>query len=413
MTTKNTRRFHGWRIVGAASGFQFLQAGLLTQAFGAYVAVLSEERGWSKTGLSGGAALQSLEAAVLGPVLGWLIDRMGARPMIRVGVVIYAIGFTMLGAMDSLATFYAAVIVIAIGSSLCGYFPLTVAIVHWFERKRARALAIMSSGLALGGLFVPVVAWSIQSMGWRVTAFASGALLLVVGLPLANLIHRQPQDIGQTVDGLPPEPRHLEEAAAEARTEREFTAREALATRAFWLLSLGHAMALLVVTSVSVHAITHMKAGLGYSVAQASLVITVMTVSQLGGVALGAMIGDRYDKRRIAAVCMLMHAAGLLLLTFATGWAMLLAFALLHGVAWGLRGPMMQAIRADYFGRRAIGMILGLSSAIIALGQIAGPMTAGVFADLTGDYRMGFTVLAITAASGSLVFLAAKRPVRP
>ena len=77
-----TPRFDGWRLVAAAAAIQCLQAGLLQAAFGAYVAVLVEERGWSKTALSGAAALQSLEAAILGPLLGWVIDRSGARRMI-------------------------------------------------------------------------------------------------------------------------------------------------------------------------------------------------------------------------------------------------------------------------------------------------------------------------------------------
>jgi len=98
------------------------------------------------------------------------------------------------------------------------------------------------------------------------------------------------------------------------------------------------------------------------------------------------------------------------MLTYATGTGMLVAFALLHGGAWGLRGPFMQAIRADYFGRRSIGMILGLSALIIVIGQIGGPIVAGIFADMTGNYRMGFTVLAILAILGSLFFLLAKRP---
>jgi MFS family permease len=181
-------------------------------------------------------------------------------------------------------------------------------------------------------------------------------------------------------------------------------------TGAFWLLTVGHGFALLVVSAVNVHAITHMNQGLGYSLAQASLFVTTMTVAQAGGVMLGWTIGDRFDKRRISAACMLMHAAGLLMLTYAASAAWLLAFALLHGTAWGLRGPFMQALRADYFGRRSIGMILGISAVFIAIGQVAGPMVAGGLADLTGDYRAGFTLLALLAGSGSLAFLLARRP---
>jgi MFS family permease len=130
-------------------------------------------------------------------------------------------------------------------------------------------------------------------------------------------------------------------------------------------------------------------------------------------VALGWWIGDRYKKRLIAAACMLGHALGLLLLTYAVSLWMVIAFALLHGTAWGLRGPFMQAMRADYFGRSAIGMILGLSFMIIVVGQVGGPIIPGIFADLTGDYRVGFTIIAVLAGLGSGFFLLARKPQRP
>ncbi len=405
--------FYGWRMVGAASGIQFIQAGLLQQAFGAYVAVLTDERGWSKTALSGAAALQSVEAALLGPALGWIVDRFGAQVMIRAGILMFGLGFLLLSQIDSLGMFYAAIVVMAIGTSLSGFFPLTVAIIQWFEKKRARALATMGLGLAIGGIFVPVVAWSIQTFGWRITAFASGVLAIAIGMPLAGMIRRRPEDYGETVDGLPPQAAADASATGEPLDAREFTVGEALRTSAFWLISLGHGVALLVVTAVNVHAINHMKSGLGYSIEQASLVITLMTVSQVVGVMLGWTIGDRAEKRTLAAVCMLMHAVGLLMLTYAQGWPLLAAFAVLHGVAWGLRGPLMQAIRADYFGRRSIGMILGLSTALIAIGQVGGPMVAGVTADMTGDYRVGFTLLAVIVGLGSALFVFAKRPPPP
>ncbi len=415
MSAGSTRIFYGWRIVGAAGGLQFLQSALMHQAFGAYVAMLSDEKGWSKTALSGAAALQSVESALLGPLLGWFVDRFGARGMVRLGTLLFGLGMIMLSRIDSLAGFYAAVVLIAVGTSVGGYFPLTVAIVHWFERQRARALSSMSFGLALGGTVVPLVAWAMQTWGWRATALGSGLLVIIVGWPLASLVYGKPQDRGETVDGLPapvpPDPKQAPGAAvSEASTRQGFTVAEALRTRAFWLLGMGHSFALLVVTAVSVHAITHMKESLGYSLAEASIVITVMTIAQGGGVLLSWTLGDRYDKRRLAAATMLMHGGGLLMLTFASGPLMLGAFALLHGVAWGLRGPLMQAIRADYFGRHAIGMILGLSTVLLAVGQIGGPMIAGMMADLTGDYRAGFTLLALLAGLGSLFFVLARKP---
>jgi len=403
--------FYGWRISFAGAAMQFLLSSLLVQAFGAYVAVLSEQKGWSKTALAAGAALQSVEGAVLGPLLGFLVDRLGPRAMVHAGVVVMALGFACFGLVDTLPGFYGAVLLLVVGGSLCGYFPFSVTLVHWFQRRRARALSLMSLGLALGGISAPAVGWAMQTFGWQHMAFVSSVLFLVFGLALARIVRRNPAEIGETMDGLPPAPPSPETPGAPAQpSSRSFTAGEALRTRAFWLLGFGHALALVVVTAVNVHAISHIKEGLGYTLPQAGFVITLMTLSQAVGVLLGAAKGDRWDKRHVAAGCMVAHMAGLLMLTWAVHPLMLGAFAVLHGVAWGLRGPFMQALRADYFGLQAIGMILGLSAILISIGQVAGPLIAGAFADATGSYRWGFTLLALLAGSGSLLFLLARKP---
>ena len=288
-------------MVGAACAIQFLQAGLLHHAFGAYFAVLMEEFGWSKTALSGAAALQPMEAAILGPLLGWIIDRFGPQGMIRIGIVIFGAGFIFLSTINTLTGFYAAIIVIAFGASLCGYFPLNVSVIRWFDRHRSRALSFITLGLAMGGVFVPVVAWSMQTFGWRATALGSGILILAAGWPLASVFRGRPADHGEIVDGAVPPP--LAPGASAPPPAREFSTTEALRTWAFWLISLGHAFALLVVYAVNVHAITHMKESLGYSVSQASIFITLTTLAQIGGVLLGSVIGDRFEKRRLSAAC--------------------------------------------------------------------------------------------------------------
>ncbi|MEN9416508.1 MAG: putative sialic acid transporter [Pseudomonadota bacterium] len=417
-------------MVAASAGLQFLLSALLIQAFGAYVAVLSAEFGWSRTALAGGAAIQSIEGALIGPLLGWLVDRFGPRAVVRAGVLTFAVGFLGFSAVSSIAGFYVAVTVIAVGASMSGYFPLSIALMHFFERRRARALSLMSLGLAAGGLALPLLGWSIAGFGWRATCVGAAAVILIVGWPLASMLRRHPSELGLQVDGepaaLPAQPvasagRAAFGAAASAAAAGSAAparplpaagmgAREALRTPAFWLLAFGHALALLVVTAVNVHAISHMKQQLGYSLPQASFIITLMTLAQGAGMLLGAAVGDRWSKTRLAALCMLAHMVGLLMLAYAVhGW-MLGVFAVLHGMAWGLRGPLMQALRADYFGVRAIGMIMGLSAVVISLGQVVGPLVAGMAYDATGHYRHGFLVIALMAGAGSWMFLRARRP---
>jgi len=404
------KAFYGWRIVVAGGALQFLQSLLLNQSFGVYLAVLVEDRGWSKTAVAGAAALKSTEVAILGPVLGWAVDRFGARGIVRVGVVTFGIGFVLLSRIETLLGFYAAFVVVALGSSMFSNSIVGVAIIQWFERRRARALSALQFGSAIGGLFVFLVAASIQAFGWRATAAGSGVIAILAGWLLARVIRSRPEDYGETVDGVPPAPREDGNRPATAPLRHGLTVREALRTQAFWLMNFGHTFALLAVTAINVHAVAHIKEGLGYSLSLATIVFTLVTVGQFVGVMLGWVIGDRFQKRLVAAACMLMHAAGLLMLTYATGLGVLVAAALVHGVGWGLRGPFMQAMRADYFGRSSIGMIIGLSSVIMVIGQIGGPILAGMFADWNGNYRMGFTILALLCGAGSLFFLMAKPP---
>lgn len=402
-------------MVAAAFGVQLLTSGLLMQSYGAYVAVLQEQRGWSKTALAGAFSFTQLVGGLIGPVQGVIMDRVGPRAIMRFGFIVFGIGFMVLSQVNSLMAYYGAFFLLAVGFSCSAFFPLSVALVNWFERKRARVLSTMSLGFAVGGLMVPVVALSLEQFGWRNTAFVSGVLMIVVGLPLAQVMRRRPEDYGEVVDGVrEPEPAGVAGAAAPLLPiNRDFTLREAMRTRAFWLISLGHGSALLVVGAVSVHVISHLNENLGYSVGGAALVVTFMTIFQVVGMLVGGALGDRIDMRLIAATCMLMHMIALLAVTFATSVFMVGIFAVLHGLAWGARGPLMQAIRADYFGRTYFGAIMGASTTIIMIGQIAGPLLAGLLADRTGDYVAGFTVLAVLSGAGSLFFIFAKRPAPP
>jgi MFS family permease len=296
----------------------------------------------------------------------------------------------------------------ALGSSLGGYLPIGVAIVRWFRRRRALALSISGTGMSIGGLLTPLVVLAMSRFGWRWTAFASGLLVIAVGLPLAQIVRSRPEALGLTPDGDPP---RTDSPDAPARAvELNFTPRQAIATRAFWYISAGHGAALLVVSAVLVHMVIHVTERLGFSLPQAASVVALMTVMQAIGQVSGGWLGDRFSKRRIAAACMLGHAVGLIVLALATAFWMVLAFAVLHGLAWGMRGPLMAAIRADYFGSASFGMISGISSMVLMVGMMGGPLVAGILADRTGSYVPGFAVLALLAALGSLFFLLARRP---
>ena len=391
---------------------------LMFHAYGAYVVLLRKEFGWSKTMLSAAFAMARAESGILGPVQGWLTDRFGPRVLIQIGMVVFGVGFMLFSQIDSPVTFFLTFFMIAMGTGLGGYLPIATAIVAWFRRRRALALSLASTGMPVGGLLTQVVVLSLTRFGWRWTAFLSGVVILMSGLPLARLVRHRPEAYGEHPDGERPDP-EAEGAARRAggpvarAPGRDFTAREAMRTPAFWYISLGHGASLLVVSAVTVHLVTHVTEQLGYSLGQAAAVVALMTVMQVAGQVGGGWSGDRFSKRAITAVCMVGHAVALLLLASATVFWMVLGFAVLHGAAWGARGPLMAAMRADYFGSAAFGAITGMSSMIVMLGMMGGPIIAGVMADRTGSYESGFQLLATLAGLASVFFVLARRPSPP
>ncbi len=401
------RVFYGWWVVAAGFGLEGLIGALLFHAYGAYAVMLREEFGWSKTMISAAFAMARAESGILGPLQGWLTDRFGPRALIRVGMVIFGLGFMLFSQLDGPVTFFATFFLMAVGSSLSGYLPIGAAVVAWFRRRRALALSITGMGMSLGGLLTPLIALSLSRAGWRWTAFASGVLVLAVGLPLAQLVRHRPEAYGLAPDGVPVS---TEPGAPSPEVDHDFTGRQAIATRAFWYLAIGHGAALLVVSAVMVHMIIHVTEQLGYSLQQAGGVVALLTATQAIGQLSGGWLGDRFSKRWIAAACMLAHAVALVILAFSTAFWMVTVFAVMHGLAWGMRGPLMAALRADYFGSTSFGMIAGLSSMIVMLGMIGGPLVAGILADRTGSYVPGFIVLATLAALGSIAFILARPP---
>ena len=403
---KTSRIFYGWWIVSAGFIINTVNGGFVFHAFGAYVVLLEDDFGWNRTAFAFAFALQRVESGLLGPIEGWAIDRFGPRRVMMTGIVIFALGFFAFSLVNSLPEFYAAFLLIALGSALGSFLPVTVAVVNWFNSRRALALALVSMGFAAGGLLQPLVVFLLESLGWRSVAVLSGVVVLVVGLPLASLVRHRPEDHGMRPDG----------AAAtddELAPERGFTARQAMRTRAFWFIALGHSSSLLVMGAVMVHFVAHVES-LDYSLGFAASMITVMTFAMVvGQTVIGGFLGDRINKRRTIIVALFGHTVALLLLAFAGNVWMIVAFAVINGLAMGARGPLIQAMRADYFGRTSFGTIMGFSSMVMMIGITIGPVIAGISYDTTGSYEIGFTLLAILAAFGSLFFLFATKPELP
>ena len=133
-----SRVYYGWWIVVAGAINQTIINLTLGRSFGAYAVLLERDFGWSKTALSAAYSMQQAENGILGPFQGWLIDRFGPKASMRLGITMFGLGFMAFSQINSLTTFYLCYLMLAVGSSLGGFFPVNVIIANWFDRKRAR-----------------------------------------------------------------------------------------------------------------------------------------------------------------------------------------------------------------------------------------------------------------------------------
>jgi sugar phosphate permease len=403
------RLFHGWKIVGGAVAMQSLQSLLFWQAFGTYAALWMTDFGWSRTTIAWAASLQRTESGLLGPIHGWLLDRTSPRRVFVLGVVMMAAGLIGVAFATNFTEFILLYLVASIGSSLCGMLTLMTVLVNWFDRYRARTMAALQLGISAGSLALPLLAWVLVTYGWRPVSIASGLIMLAVGLPIARLLHRDPEAVGLRPDGDPPLGAPAVAPEPTARGRRAW-ADGALRTRAFWLISAGHGAALAIMSAVGVHFVVYVTEVLGVSLTTAATLMAVMTGASVVGQIAGGAVGDRIDKRWLAGGAMLAHALSMALLVSAATTVPVMAAAVLHGVAWGVRGPLMGAMRADYFGRKAFASVMGFSSLVVMFGSVGGPLVIGLVADGTGSYAGAYVALAVVGLLGAVAFFALGRP---
>jgi MFS family permease len=404
--------FRGWWVVSGAMVAQALQAALFHGAFGVYAPFWMAEFGWSRTTISLIHSLQRTESGLLGPVNGWLIHRFGPQRLTVIGLGLMGASMVALGFTTGFGTFIAAFLVMAIGASFCGILSLMTIIVNWFERRRATAMALVGLGMSIGGLSAPLLAWLIDSYGWRGVSTGSGILMLALTLPLGRLLISEPEAVGLHPDGDKAPHRHAHAQPAAAAEQAGASARGALRSRAFWLMSIGHSNALAIVSAVSVHFIIFAQEVIHMQITTAAVLIMLMTIFSMIGQAAGGVLGDRLDKRWVAGTGMLLHTAAMAALTLMPTLTGAAAAAVLHGLGWGIRGPLMSAMRADYFGRAAFAMVMGFSSLIITVGSVLGPLVVGILADSSGGYAWGFGLLTIIGLLGAAAFFMLEKPPR-
>ena len=320
---------------------------------------------------------------VLGVGGGMLADRFGPRAVCMAGMVFIAAGLLGTSLAQSMATVYLCYGVgIGIGIALV-YTPSIACVQPWFTRRRGLAAGIASAGIGAGTLVVPLLAsGAIAWLQWRDALRLMALAVLVLGLGCAALMRRAP--VAQATQGganLPP----------------CHTLREALHSRKFWWLYLG---AVLAAPSMFVP-FAHVSAAArdaGIDAAQAVGLVGLIGIGSLiGRFAIGAL-ADRLGRSLTLALMQGAMGASYLLWAGAASYPLFALFALCFGLSYGGIVSLLPALCMDYFGARAVASIIGMLYSGAALGNLLGPVLAGLVFDHTGSYGLVIWVcLALSA----------------
>jgi len=386
-----------WVSLAVANGLYF--------SFSVFLPPLVEEFRWSRALTAGALSLSTVVQGALAPVAGLLVDRFGPRRVILGGVCALSSATLLASTIRGPWELYLYTGVLgAVGLVGLGPVPMSVLLSRWFLEKRGRAVGIAFSGMG-AGVFVtgPLAQWLISAFGWRAASAALGASALVVLLPLIWLWARES---GPPLERPPA-------AGADPRPAPESTLALAMGTRAFWALWLANLFTPLAVFPVTTHQVAF-AIDRGFQPMLAATLFGVMgLMSSIGRVSFG-LAADRLGGALAATISFGCSAGGALALLALegdprVGW--LVAYALVFGLGFGARGPIITAMASDLFGGRRFGLIYGALSIGNGVGGAIGPWFGGVVHDVTGSYRVVFLSSVVFCACGSTCFWLARRRV--
>lgn len=413
----------------------------LTVFRGVGIMLVSLERkfGWGRTELSGAFSLGRVEGAILGPIEGILVDRIGTRRMVFIGYILMGLGFIWLSRIeplgdlgllqwlgftlavlpfnsidDTLLHFYLSFIVITLGSGLGGWLALVAMINNWFNRKRSMAMAASMSGIHVAGVLIPLFALLVDRYDLDAVALGVGILLLAVIGPVTKVIRTRPEDMGLAPDGgVPARAANAPSEDADA-DEPNFTVRQALKTPAFWILTIAQVSSSVAIVTLALHLVPKLTdPATGMTLPQAGTVELAYTLAALPAQFISGYFADRMPKTLLIAFLMAIQATGILIIALFDGVPMAYLFALLYGIGFGGRVPLTTAIRGEYFGRKAFATIMGVSQLPMNVAMIFAPLFAGYMYDTTRRYVVPFTIFAALCYFGAVLMLFVRKPAPP
>lgn len=416
MRSTRPRIFYGYWVLSAGSLVMVLLGIAGLHGLGVFFSALQREYLWSSALLSGAFALSRAESGFLGPVEGYLVDRIGPRKMVAIGLVILGVGFVLLSRVDSLLSFYIALVVIALGTGIGGFLAIMASLTNWFYRLRARAMAVATVGVNIGGLLIVLLTWAVDTYGWRAAAFICALIVWALIIPIIMVLRDRPEDYGLLPDGDVAPPARADDSGDAAAQytpddDNDMTVREALYSQAFWLVSLVHGIAVMSLSALAVHQIERMVLA-GVSLQMAGLVVTIYTGVGIFFRVLSGYIADIFDKRYVIAVFLVFQTAALFVFAVGNTVFMFVLFGLLFAPGWSGRGAALTAFRGELFGRKRFASITGVSMVVTNSLSLIGPVFAGYLFDVTGSYASPFLALSALSMVAAFLILLVRKPRR-
>jgi sugar phosphate permease len=195
--------YYGWRMVGVVSAMRVLGGGLHGYGFTIFFLPVSQDLGLTRAQTSLAFSLARAEGAIEAPIIGYVVDRFGPRPLMVAAALLAGIGYISLSWVDN----YIGFLIVYLGLISLAYSagfiqtPMVVAN-NWFIRKRARAMTVVGSAVTVGGMLItPVLATVVHRWGWRTGTFIAGCAFLLICIPLSLQVKRSPESVGLQPDG--------------------------------------------------------------------------------------------------------------------------------------------------------------------------------------------------------------------
>lgn len=417
MRARLSTMYYGWIIVAVLTVANFTQVGEFNPVLAVFIRPFGEEFGWSRAEVSLGITIGSIGGGLIGPIMGPLIDRYGARAVLLVfqivfGTCLLSLAFLNGSLLHFLVAYSLGRMVVQGGTSLA----IQVAIANWFVRRRGRAMGLTIIGTRSGQAILPALVAGInETVGWRwAWVFLGGIVWVFAIVPCLVFVRRRPEDMGLLPDGAHAPPARPPDqggpgAAALARSEDSWTLREALRSRSLWLLGVASSLTYFVGAGVNLHLYPYLT-DRGLSAPEAIFAASsFFAVSAVGSVVWGTLV-DRIPLRFGLGTVLAMAAASMVLLMATGSFPVAMVFALFYGMSFGGTQTFISVMWATYFGRRHVGSISGAMLPMQLCTNAMGPYFGGWSFDTTGSYLLAFTVYAVVSSVAAVCAFAAGAP---